>query len=605
MNKKNVINKLCTVAIISCFAVAPVFAMEEIKYEKEIIKAVKQDKVENVTQEYLDNIDMLVFKQGYENQDFEKALKTADYRIKAKESFYGRNSIEVRNAYFSKAELALHAGVVDEAFTALHEVRKIVEVIKRDETLKEKALRIAEVIHSSFENTTKVANIISKTSDKQNQREIDKLLYLSQSGDVKFVFKELKKLENKAIKTKNNELLVNVYAAQLNLLCEVNDYKKMWAYVEKAEKMLTDFPQLKGTIDYVKVTYYKEMSQHEKAIEYLNANYKKDTYNDKLSYYGTLFDVQQDAKYYKDAYKTINKLESLYLEKYSENSLQLLKMVYDANLNLYQNTRNDELFNEYIEKYREIVEPIKDKAPILYAKYLEKLGNYQSHKKDYQNAKSTLLQAAKLYEEYEPKSHALAEIYKKISEVEDRNENLYEAIEYIVKAIEHNNKYYSDTSKNLADYYLHFSSLYSKSNDFEKGKIYLNKGLSIYRMIFGDNNVKTLQKSLFAYYFYKRNNKLGEVNDLLAKINKIVYSNEVVGYNKNFLYDIAITNATVAVENREKVEALDYLKEAQKYIDKTNKCQKKRIYHLKYNLYKESGNKIKALRYKKLAGIKD
>lgn len=605
MNKKNVINKLCTVAIISCLAIVPVFAMEEIKYEKEIIKAVKQDKVENVTIEYLDNIDMLVCKQGYENQDFKKALKTADYRIKAKEAFYGKNSIEVRDAYFSKAELALHAGLVEESTKAYIEAKKISGLNPQEETLKEKIDRIDEVRNNAFENATESAKYLEKREQDLLQRKLGVLVYQSQAGDVKNVLKELKKLENKAIKTKNNELLASVYEQRINLLCEINNYKEMWAYIEKAEEVLPDFPHIKGTIDYVKVTYYKEMSQYEKAIEQLNANYKKDTDNDKLSYYATLFDVEKDAKNYKEAAKCAKNIEKILDEKYPEKSIQFTRVIYDKFIDLYKDMNNDKKVLEYLEKYREIVEPIKDQAPILYAKYLEKLGNYQASKEDYINAENTLMQSAEIFENFEPKSHTLANLYRTISNTKIENGNIENAIKYINKAIDHNSKYYSDTNKDLADLYIDLAFFLSNNGNFEKGKMYLNKGLTIYRMIFGDNNVKTLQKTLFAYHFYKRNNKLKEANDLLAKINEIVYSDQVIGQNKNFLYDISVTNATIAVENRKKTEALDYLEEAQKYIDKTNKCQKVRIYHLKYNLYKDSGNKIKALRYKKLAGIKD
>ena len=165
MIKKNPVNKLFTIAVICCLTVSPVFASDEIKYEKDIIKAAKQNKVENTTTEYLDNIDMLIFKQAYQNEDFKKALKTADYKIKVYETLYGKNSIQLRDAYFSKAELTLHAGLASEAEKAFIEAKKIAELTHKDNLLKEKINRIDEVKKNAFEYATESIKYINFRND--------------------------------------------------------------------------------------------------------------------------------------------------------------------------------------------------------------------------------------------------------------------------------------------------------------------------------------------------------------------------------------------------------------------------------------------------------
>ncbi len=359
MFKRNSMNKLCTVAIICCLAITPAFSTDEIKYEKEILKAAKQNKIENITTEYIDNINMLIPKQAHELEDHKQALKLADYKLKIYETVYEKNSIELRDAYLDKAVVAIHAGLANESFKALEESKKIAETIQQDTTYRDNINFTIKEIHSNLDNSTKAFLLVKSVEKDPIQKEIRPMVFLAQAGEIKKALKELKKIENRAIKTKNNDLLAGVYEQRIISLCEINNYKEMKNYIEKAENLLKDYPHLKGTIDYAKITYYKEADQHDIARKILKENMPRTTDKEKMAYYTTLFDVENFAKNYKEAEKIGKIVEQLYEDNYPDKSIQLARMVYDRLLELYFNTNDYKKIEEYLDKYREITEPIR------------------------------------------------------------------------------------------------------------------------------------------------------------------------------------------------------------------------------------------------------
>ena len=88
------------------------------------------------------------------------------------------------------------------------------------------------------------------------------------------------------------------------------------------------------------------------------------------------------------------------------------------------------------------------------------------------------------------------------------------------------------------------------------------------------------------------------------KVNKLVSENKHIGYSPDFLFKLVTINSWNSISKGDYEQALKDL-ELIKDVKFYRAHEKQQINEIKYHIYKNTDNKIKAYRYKKLADINE
>ena len=492
MFKRNSMNKLCTLAIICCLSITSAFAADEIKYEKEILKAIKQNKIENLTEDYINQVQELACKQAYDKKEVIKALKTVDYLIKITQKFYGTNSQELARAYAQKADILSSFGSPSEAINAIKEAEKHAFLNLQNEEDANYIKNSYKHLYLQIEQPTKAKEYTTTESDK-NQKILTEIQYLKNVDQYKKAIKKLKTLEKTALETNNKDLLADIYVIFLDIYKNSNNYKEVLNYLEKAEKLEKEYDYLKYPIVDTKSNYYKEFSEYKKAKEIILTNFPTKTEQEKAAVYDMLYDIDKTANNIELSLEYVKFIDNFYSQKYPKNSIERTKFIYDKYLAVYKDLNNKKKAEEYFKKIEELIVPEKEIAPILYANYLVERAHFNGYIDNHEKAKEAFEQAISIYEKIEPSKHILAEVYGYYAEY-----NFYEnnkiGFKYIKKAIKHNKKYYSNSNKTLADFYEKLIKFYAETGNNKKAQKYLNKTIALYTQMYGENNIKTIEK---------------------------------------------------------------------------------------------------------------
>lgn len=588
--------KLSTLTLICCLAISPVFAQDEFNEEK-FLKQIKKEKIENLNKESLGKLSGFLYKKLFEERNGNEALEISNIEVEGSKYLYGENSLELGYAYTNLITTSIFTQSPLKTLELIKKAEEISQKHPTDTSLHRNTQSNYETFYSHFNQPTKSLEYVVAKSDEYD-RKIHQLRYTAEQENEKETLKLLKKLEKEALETNNDSLLATVYSYYLSLYLSIDDYPKMFEIIKKAENI----PSLKETVIRTKSSYYKDLSQFDKARELMQELNKGKTYTEAIDNIGALFYIENESKNLEKALSYINYLNNYFEKRYPKDSSLFAKYTYEQLIDINKSIDNDKEVRKYLEKFRLLVEESKDVTPIYYAQYLYKLGNYELYKQNFEKAIKIQKTAIALYEKHEPAAHKLAELYKDIAEAEINNGNVENAFNYIKKAEEHNLKYHGETEKDLKDIYSIYARIYARVGDTSNEEKYLDKAISTYSELLGRNNVKTLQEELEKYYFYNKTQQNNKANAILNKVNKIVAENKHIGYSPDFSFKLATINAYSSIDKGDYEQALkdiDVIKDIKFYRN----FEKQQINEIKYLAYKNTGKKLKAYKYKKIADM--
>ena len=594
--------KLSTLTLICCLAIAPVFAQEEFNEEK-FLKEIKKAKAENLNDDSIDKVKGLLFNKLFEEKNGIKTLKIANIEVEASRKLYGEDSLGLGYAYTDLIDTSIYTQSPLKVLELIKKAEAISQKHPTDKSLHINTQRNYETLYSHFEQPSKALKYVIARSDEAEKEE-HQLRYIKAQENAKQTLKLLKDLEKEAIKTNNESLLSKVYSYYITVYSDTDNYNEMFKVIEKAEKYTPNDKGLEGAIVNAKNTYEKETSQFDKARELIEEYYKDKTYIEKLEYHNMLCDIEKDSKNLEKAIEHIEQMNDFYSDSFPKDSKMFAHYIYEKFIDVYKDMEEFKKVKKYVDEYKELTEASKEITPIYYAKYLDKLSSYEQAINDHKAALNERKRAAILYETYEPTAHKLAELYKDIAESNVNLGNTNAAIEYSKKALEHNLKYQGETEKDLKDVYSVLARTYAQIGNTEEEEKYLDKAISVYSNLLGKNNVKTLQEELEKVHFYNKIQQNEKAEAILNKVNKLVSENKHIGYSPDFLFKLVTINSWNSISKGDYEQALKDL-ELIKDVKFYRAHEKQQINEIKYHIYKNTDNKIKAYRYKKLADINE
>lgn len=611
LNTKNI---LCSALLVCCLYSVPVFAQDDVQYtDKELQKCVSQLKMDGLSNQYLEQIEQLVYNQ-VQNRQYDKALKTAQYLINASKKYYGVNHSRTGFAYIARARVYQCMFLFNKSIQDLDIANSIYLKNTTDYDLANNVMLTYAMQYSSVQQPAKSIDYLKKTFSKEYQFNGMSYVYndianfYTQAKEMKkaieYYDKQYKDLVNNDLAISNN--MFYHYLAVAGLYQNVGLYSDTEKNLEKAEKLLTQLDdsdkKLLIALNKAKIVYLNEIRYYDESIALLAeteilAEKYGDTYDREhiKSYY---IDMYRDKEEFSKTYKYFNAVEKLYSTLPSD-SLGDLYPVLEKKIDMYWDMQELEKDYAVLSCALRKLELQKENVPALYAYFLLKKVNIDKESGKFEEAKQTIDTVLEYYKKAVPEnSYAFVDVYKRYGELYEFQGKNKEALKYYNKAKDINLALLGNCNRDLADIY---SSIANNVEDAKQAIAYIDKAIEIKKTCYGDHHVNVYNTILNKYNILRKYNLEDEADKLFKQIDNDVASNSIKGYISQFNFEFNKTKANKALEENNYQCAEQYANNALKYA--VSNRNKKEIYGIKYQIYLNLGHKLKAEKYKKLANI--
>lgn len=600
--------KLCTLAVVCVLTVLPTFADNQCT-EKDIQKSVVSMNMNNLSAEYLSQVEQLLYKQMHEAQDYDSALVTLNYFIDASKKYYGANNSLTGFAYVAKERYYSGLMIPNLAKESLDKTYEFYLLNQDSNDLKSNVLGDYVNYYSSIEqpyDSIKYLNELLKIQPKNaNTYLAIGQIYLNMKN-----YKEAENLFKKYYEELQKDTNTNFFQYHISMANLYQSEGKLELFADELNEAENILKQKDNNIDAKvdlnrsKIQYYIDALEFDKALSVLNeteellSKYGKDVQKKNLiqqyiDCYKDKQDLSNFTKYAKKIDKTYDSLpqESLIPMTLAEKKIDIYK-------DLNKLDKADEYANTALAK----LEPVKEFVPYLYGKYLKKAAEVKIQQDKTQEAKILLDKAIESHKKAAPETaYEFYEVYKTYGELYNRDGNLDEALNYYNKAANILKPLIGEKGNDLADIYSSLANIYRNTDKLKEAVLMADKAYEIKEHCSGKNHVKTLESKLNKYHTYKAAGLDDEASKIISEINIIVSNGQSIGDKPGFFYSLNLENGHIALQNKQFDAAIIYANKALEFAKTKNK--KIEVYNLLYQIYSESGNKLKAYKYKKLGNI--
>lgn len=531
----------------------------------------------NITQDYIYSIEGQLYTKR-DKAEYKEAMQIADYLIDLNKKLYGEESSQTAFAYLSKGILYSELKIYDIAKNSIDEAIKISQLNPDDTILKNETANALFLyyfpLNRTYENIKNLDSIDPAKLNIKNYLDLYERygsVYMTQKDFKKAIsfFKKYNTLSNKTYGSDNLNTL-HYYLDLIYLSSEKSQYKDFNLYYPKVEELYKKLYKDGNINQYATninaaLSYYIEMLDKDTAIDILDKNYEKlsktDDINIKIILYEKYFELNKETNNYGVLESYIQELEKL-ISLYPENSLKRLTL-YEKKIDLYNETQQYDKVISAAEEALKLIELVKDYVPGLYGKFLTKAGEAYSlsgqHDKIYKYLNKAIDSYAKVFPE---NAYPFYEAYKIYGESLDRAGKTDEALTYFGKSEDIATKLLGKSHKDTADLYSSLAFLYSSQKDEKKALKYINKAIKIYSEIYGENHIKTYEQYINKYYICTNLSLNKEAEKIFKLITDADKNKEIIGFKKNFYFNLYMQNAYKAREANDEQTAADYAKKA-------------------------------------------
>ncbi len=599
--------KICVLTIICALTVLPTYA-EDTSKNIEVQKSVIEMRMDNLSTQYLDEVEKLFYKQR-DLQEYDTALQTVNYLINASIKYNGENHPQTGFAYIARARYYTELMIPDHAKNDLDKANEIYEHNKDNYDLRN---NIANTYMDYNMRIEQPYQAIKYMEPIINQETLPEFVY-RQLGQINIRMNNIKEAEkyfakyyDKIKEKANNEKELFYYHLEIAEMYQyAGKYNLYLEEINKAEKILetidTNKEQLKILLNTSKIQYYIEMKEFDKAFLVLEENNELISKSGKeyqkqniIQHYIDYFREQKDIKEFN---KLANEIDKFY-KTLPEESLLYLTLE-EKQIDINKALNNFDQATEYANDALKRIEPYKDYTPYLYGKYLRKMAEIKIAEGKAIEAKIYLDKALESFKKGAPETaYEFYEIYKNYAEYSQMSENYNDAINYYNKAESVIKGLKGEKSNEYVDIYSGLANTYINSGKNKEAIKYSDNAVSIRENNYGKTHIKTIEEKLNQYNIYEAAGLQSEAIKILDEINTMFDKDEVIGTEKEIIFRLDIINAYISMAKEEYESAIINTKEALK--NALTKRNKQEAYHLLYQIYSKTNNKLKAYKYKKL-----
>ncbi len=606
-------NKILILVIWGCL-ILPVWAID--KYPKDYTKLYNYvqtsdfQQVEENEELRTKLVDLYYFQRL--RGEWQNAAKTADAVIAVTKNLYGEDSEATLNARITRAENNTILKVPDKVMPEYNEIYNIAIKNGYKNVANTALYGIANFYMQTqqYSKALEYYNKVPKNTELEGMSDADRYLNISRMytnlSDNKKALQTLNKYYS-SLKTSTDYDKYQYNFALAQLYGRKGDFNNAVKYLAKAETLVNkvDEPNKRMTIflNFYKNILYKDIDNYEEAgkifkeNEYYIENDKnyaeiENIYCYSLDYYKDLSDEQNFNKIYK-------KLEKFY-EDYPSDSLR--KILYkEKKVKMLQKLNKTEeaviLTNQLLKEF----DSVKELVPVDYARILTYAANNEIAQNNPKEAREYLNKAYQYYRKSLPETaYDLHYLYNQYAVTYEKEKDYLNAEKYYKKALTYTNK--AENNKDSAFIYTPLAYVYAQMGNKELAEKYIDKAIENTIKCYGVNNSMTYYVLIDKYKLLKTKLNDNEKAQLVLKeINNNIGMNGITGQPNKIKYRVGVVNAYEAIEKEEYENAEKYAKEAKQYA--YNDTDLKAVNKLFYDIYSKSGNKIKAIKYKKLAHI--
>ncbi len=607
VKNSKVYRKICVLTIICALTVLPTYA-EDTSKNIEVQKSVIEMRMDNLSTQYLDEVEKLFYKQR-DLQEYDTALQTVNYLINASIKYNGENHPQTGFAYIARARYYTELMIPDHAKNDLDKANEIYEHNKDNLDLRNNILLSYISYYIDIEEPYNAIKFLKENINT----EAESACVYKELARIYTKMKNRKKAEKYYVqyydKIKNKtDIMTDLFQYHLmmaKMYQETNEIIKWQIEINKADEILNNLKSSKDKskilLGLEKIQYYIEMKEFDKAFLVLEENNELISKSGKeyqkkniIQNYIDYFREQKDIKEFNKLAKEINKFYKTLPEE-SLSSLTLKEKQIDINKDLNNFDQATEYANDALKR----IEPYKDYTPYLYGKYLRKMAEIKIAEGKAIEAKIYLDKALESFKKGAPETaYEFYEIYKNYAEYSQMSENYNDAINYYNKAESVIKGLKGEKSNEYVDIYSGLANTYINLGKNQEAIKYADNAVAIRENNFGKTHIKTIEEKLNQYNIYEAAGLQSEAIKILDEINTMFDKDEVIGTEKEIIFRLDIINAYISMAKEEYESAIINTKEALK--NALTKRNKQEAYHLLYQIYSKTNNKLKAYKYKKL-----
>jgi len=471
--KKN----LCIIALLCIITSGQIFAQNTQTDNKYLLKSIKQEKISNLSTEYLNSIEQLYNKQ-ISNKEYNKALKTLDYIILANKSYYGDYSPEAGFSYLLRGRYYNGLMIFDKTKKDMDKVYELALKNKSNELLFNSYIGYTNY-YSAIEQHYDTIKYLNKLNDKSNWNNFESKYYnlaeaYAAARNFQTAYNYYQKAYNEISANPNNlDQKKFFYHLKLaNLYKDNSKYNLAFQNYNEAEKILSnmkdDDKNLLITLNMDKIQHYQEVKNYpaqkelmDKTAEILKEHgeeYQRE--NLVLNY----IDYYKNKKCPKEAQQYIKEAKKYNAEK-PKNSLMFLSLA-EKEIDIYKDFQQPKKADLLANKCIKSIEPVKEYAPLIYGKFLRKSAEVKKVLNQTDEAQLLLDKAKKIYESVLPESaYEFYELHKNYAELYLAQGKTDDAIKEYNTAIGINKALQGENHKDIAEIYEHLANIYSSQDE--------------------------------------------------------------------------------------------------------------------------------------------
>lgn len=626
--------KLCVLAAICCFSLAPVFAdtqsssdfLKGSVHESESVDAAPQYDMTNLTPEYISDIEAsldqridettaLAGRYRIDENTFNAAKNMADAYIQMTEQYYGAKSAKTAQAYTKRARIYKNLIMPDKAFSDLKKAESIAKKTSNKEIK-------AEI----YNEITDLYSVIGQPEDAAAYAEkiIAEKLYADnaslageyvRNGNLYAQAGILNKSADyfrKALKGYDEMPALDKYgkaAAYSGLLSVVNpkeEERLVEEFSKFAESLPADDMPIKISARLAKLRYYNEMNRITEQKKLLDETAKIISKNPNpyetmaiseyyMSYYNQMNNPAMVKKYsdiiksftYTDfAWDTLPKDSLLILSKYS--------------MDIAENYGNLEEAQKAADAALNKIEPVKKYVPVRHAQFLLDGARINIAKGDFDKSKKYLKAARKALKkaDTEPR-YEEAGLYDVYSDYYLSKNDSEKAIKYADKAAGLYTELKGDTSFEATGINLRKAYMYDKLGMKDEAARETETMIEKVKEKYGADNVWSYEAMYNASYLY-RNFDEKKADEIYKETAAALVNGRISGVSPMLFYGVYITEAERALSAGNNQNAVKYAEKASRYAYSTQ--DKQGAYRILSEAYEKMGRKSLSAKYKKLSG---
>ena len=607
--KKNIL----VLVILGCL-VLPVWAID--KYPKDYTKLynyVQTFDFQNIEQNdelRAKLLDLYYFQRL--RGEWQNAALTINEIVSLCTTLYGENSRPALEARITRAENNTILNVPDKVISEYNEIYNIAVKNGYKDIANSALYGLANFYMQTqqYSKALEYYNKVPKNTELEGMTDADRYLNISRMytnlSDNKKALQVLNKYYS-SLKTPKDYDKYQYNFALAQLYGRKGEFNKAVKYFAKSETLVNkiDEPNKRNTIflNFYKNILYKDIDNYEEAGKIFKENEYYIEKNDNIAEIQNIYCYSLD--YYKDLAdeQNFNKIYKK-LEKFYENypSYSLRKILYkEKKVKMLQKLgKTDEavlLTNQILKE----LDSVKELVPVDYARILTYAANNSIAADNPKEAREYLDTAYKYYRKSLPENaYDLHYLYNQYAMTYEKEKDYLNAEKYYKKALTYT--YKAQNEKDSAFIYTPLAYVYAQMDNKELAKKYIDKAIENSVKCYGVNSSMTYYVLIDKYKLLK--NKIND-NELalltLKEINNNIGMNGITGQPNKIKFEVGIINAYEALEKEDYGQAEKYAKEAKQYA--YNNKDEKTVNKLFYDIYSKSGNRIKAIKYKKLAHI--